>query len=311
MSTVDENRLKGNWGAAHVAALLSAECLVRPVAADTDVGVDLYCETVEESQPFLHFWMQVKAGAQCRVAADRRTATCSLSRKHLEYWRRQPVPVFAALVPADWPVLEYPAIYIVDITCNVLQSRLDPAQESLSLTSECVWSPGNRDVIKQFLNQVVPRNAALLKLKDGIVASIPSLQDCYFQSTPLASVACFTDKILTQIRKTAAFSIISLRYNATLAGKNEAFRRRLACIAALFDDDKHWETYAAQAFSCHIDGDCKRAVELYDRALAIISDDSSTHGVPWWEQCVKRLKADRKLAEFKQGLQNLDSGGPA
>jgi hypothetical protein len=254
--------------------------------------------------------MQVKAGAQCRVAADRRTATCGFSRKHLEYWRRQPVPVFAALVPADWPVIEDPAIYIIDVTCNVLQSRLDPAKESLSLTSEHVWSPGNRNVVRQFLNEVVPRNVALLKLNDGVVASIPSLQDRYFQSTPLASVACFTDKILTQIRKTAAFSIISLRCDGALAGKNEVFRRRLARIAALFDDDKHWETYAAQAFSCHLDGDCKRAVELYDRALAIIRDDSRTHGLPWWEQCVERLKADRKRAEFKQDLPNLDAGCP-
>ena len=45
MPAVTENRLKGNYGAALVVSRLSGECLVRPVAAETDVGVDLYCET--------------------------------------------------------------------------------------------------------------------------------------------------------------------------------------------------------------------------------------------------------------------------
>ena len=51
MPIVDENRLKGNYGATYVALRLSSECLVRPVAAETDVGVDLYCETVEGGTP--------------------------------------------------------------------------------------------------------------------------------------------------------------------------------------------------------------------------------------------------------------------
>lgn len=67
MPIVNENCLKGNYAASYVASKLSAYCLVRPVAADTDVGIDLYCETVQENQPFLHFWMQVKSGKQCHL----------------------------------------------------------------------------------------------------------------------------------------------------------------------------------------------------------------------------------------------------
>jgi len=48
MPIADTNRLKGNYGAAYVSARLSSECLVRPVAAETDVGVDLYCETSKD-----------------------------------------------------------------------------------------------------------------------------------------------------------------------------------------------------------------------------------------------------------------------
>ena len=113
MPIVTENRLKGNYGAALVMSRLSGECLVRPVAADTDVGVDLYCETVAEGRPFLHFWLQVKAGDQCKRDASSNAASCSFELDHLKYWTQQPVPVFAALVPAEWPVLCEPDIYIV------------------------------------------------------------------------------------------------------------------------------------------------------------------------------------------------------
>ena len=122
MTIACQNRLKGNFGAAVVMARLSARCLVRPVAADTDVGVDLYCETVaEDGRPFLHFWIQVRAGEQCKVrGGDSHSTSCSFSRDHLNYWSRQPVPVFAALVPTDWPVRCEPTIYVVDITTQCL-----------------------------------------------------------------------------------------------------------------------------------------------------------------------------------------------
>jgi hypothetical protein len=99
MPLVPESRLKGNYGASVLMARLSAECLVRQVAADTDVGIDLYCETVSEGQPFLHFWLQVRAGKQCKIESGGNNATCRFSRDELTYWSRQPVPVFAALVP--------------------------------------------------------------------------------------------------------------------------------------------------------------------------------------------------------------------
>jgi hypothetical protein len=106
MPLVPENRLKGNYGTALVMSRLSSECLVRPVAADTDVGVDLYCETVAEGtrRPFLHFWLQVKASDQCRLDANAQKASCGFDSDHLNYWKEQPVPVFVALVPSEWPV---------------------------------------------------------------------------------------------------------------------------------------------------------------------------------------------------------------
>ena len=123
MAAIPDERLKGNYGVAAVLARLSAACLVRPVAADTDIGVDLYCETVQDGQAFLHFWVQVKAGEQCHVNATCGIASCRFDTAHLDYWSRQPVPVFAALVPTEWPVRVEPCIYIVDVTTQIQIGR--------------------------------------------------------------------------------------------------------------------------------------------------------------------------------------------
>lgn len=132
MPIVPESRLKGNYGASVVMARLSGECLVRPVAVDTDVGVDLYCETVAGSQPFLHFWLQVKAGGQCERDATGNEASCRFSSDQLEYWARQPVPVFAALVPTDCPSRSEPDVYIVDVTTQILFGEFLPSQASFT-----------------------------------------------------------------------------------------------------------------------------------------------------------------------------------
>lgn len=55
-----------------------------------DIGVDLYCETVADGRPFLHFWLQVKAGDQCKRDPSANTASCAFELEHLDYWARQP-----------------------------------------------------------------------------------------------------------------------------------------------------------------------------------------------------------------------------
>jgi hypothetical protein len=150
MPLVPENRLKGNYGTALVMSRLSGECLVRPVAADTDVGVDLYCETVAEHtwRPFLHFWLQVKAGDQCKLNANAQKALCSFDWDHLNYWKQQPVPVFAALVPSEWPVTQEPDIYVIDITSQIIEKDLPSEQQTVTLSSDYRWPTGARSSVQ-------------------------------------------------------------------------------------------------------------------------------------------------------------------
>jgi len=299
MPIVDENRLKGNWGAAHVAERLSGLCLVRPVSADTDVGLDLYCESLEGCQPFLHFWLQVKAGAQCTVAGDGKTASCSFKVDHLNYWSHQPVPVYAALVPSEPTATQTPHVYVVDVTQHLLLNDIKTGQDSQTLQSQYIWTAGNKDAVSAFLAVQVPVSTALLKRRDGVIAAVPALEDKYFKAMPLGPIDRFTGVIQQQIRRTAAFSILSLPYDSAASGENATFRRRMAGVLAQFDDDDHWETYAARAYSHHVDVQYAQAVGMYERALDVIERDTQARGLEW-EYRVAGLQADMGQAAEEQ-----------
>jgi hypothetical protein len=292
MPAVTENRLKGNYGAALVMSRLSGECLVRPVAADTDVGVDLYCETVAEGRPFLHFWLQVKAGDQCKRDPDGEIASCRFGSDHLDYWARQPVPVFAALVPSPWPVLQEPDIYVVDITTHILINSGAPTQQSLLLRSNHWWPVGDRDSVRTFLTHVVPDTTAQLQVSKGIVADSPTPTSQYVQTRPRVPVLRFKDKILHQLRTTAAFALLFSAENGARV-EDAAFRRILAQIVKQFGDDPHWENFFSRAISSHLDEDYPEALAMYGKARQSIQDDPNVRNqLPWQKQVriIERLE---------------------
>ena len=59
--TITDEQLKGNWAEQYIASeLASQDCFIRRVTQGHDYGIDLYCETVKDNKPFLHFWCQIK-----------------------------------------------------------------------------------------------------------------------------------------------------------------------------------------------------------------------------------------------------------
>ena len=95
MTRVSTNQILGNRGENLVSYLLSQYCLVRPVANGTDIGVDLFCETIiEDGRSAGHFWIQVKSKAK-------QTKKVKLDKGHVEYWIRHPVPVFIFIICTD------------------------------------------------------------------------------------------------------------------------------------------------------------------------------------------------------------------
>lgn len=90
MPKVTPNQIVGNRGENLAGYLLSQFCLIRQVASGTDVGIDLYCESITDEQPNNHFWVQVKSSLE-----EQRSVSLE---KELLYWWRQPIPVFIFLV---------------------------------------------------------------------------------------------------------------------------------------------------------------------------------------------------------------------
>ena len=216
MILVDENRLKGNYGAALVAHMLSRRCLVRPVAEGTDVGVDLYCESVRpDGRPFQHFWVQVKTGTQVEVAADGATASCRFRRAHLDYWDRQPVAVFALLVPlSNWPPTELPRdIYVVDITEYLLTRGL-PAQEEITIHSRTgvpKINPGDIRTLEWFLYEHVPSLTGARKIRDGIIDYTESPHgERYVRRLVSGWTLRFIEKVIDTIRRTSVIGALDL-----------------------------------------------------------------------------------------------------
>ncbi len=302
MPTVDEKRLKGNYGASIVMARLSGECLVRPVAADTDVGVDLYCETVIEGQPFLHFWIQVKAGDQCKQVPKNHTAKCHFSADHLAYWTRQPVPVFAALVPTSWPAQDEPSIYIVDITSQAVFGTIPRSPESATLTSDHVWRAGDQEAVRVFLTKTVPTTTARLQISKGLVADTPTPAPQYVRERPLVPVLRFKETILYQLRTTAANSILFMPMSDRETTADAKFRRLLASIVEQFGDDPHWENFMSRALSSHTDGKYENALSMYAKARNCIQDDVNVRDEPMWQEKVKIIQELEERARRKEKI---------
>jgi hypothetical protein len=296
MPAVTENRLKGNYGAALVMSRLSGECLVRPVAAETDVGVDLYCETVAEGRPFLHFWLQVKAGDQCKRDPRTNTASCAFELDHLDYWARQPVPVFAALVPSGWPVLREPDIHIIDVTTQILTKRFPSAQRTITLCSDCWWPAGDRASVLEFLTQVVPDTTARLQVSKGIVADSPTPTPHYVQTRPRVPVLRFKDQIRYQLRRTASNAILFSLGDVETTTEDAEFRRLLARIVEQFGDDPHWENFFSRAVSSHADEDYSKAVAMYDKARQCIQADQNVRDEATWQELVGVIERLEKRA---------------
>jgi hypothetical protein len=295
MPTVSQERLKGNYGAALVTARLSGECLVRPVAADTDVGVDLYCETVVEGQPFLHFWVQVKTGEQCHLDRTTGAASCRFDRDHLEYWFRQPVPVYAALVPTDWPVRVEPDIYLIDLTTYMLMAGLHDMNQSATLHADYHWPAGDQNRVRAFLTEIVPDTTARLKCFHGVVASSPTLTPQYVQRFPTVPVSRFKREIREQLRRTAAFSAMFSVLTVDLTAGDKEFRRLLARIVEQFGHDPHWENFMARACSSHADGDYMQAVALYEEAKRCIRADPKLPSQADWSEWGARVNVIQDL----------------
>jgi len=103
----------------------------------------------------------------------------------------------------------------------------------------------------------------------------------------------FKDKILHQLRTTAAFAILFSQGTTEPTAEETEFRRILAQIVKQFGDDPHWENFYARAISSHLDKDYPDAIVMYEKARQSIQNDPNVRNeAPWQEQVrvIERLE---------------------
>ena len=277
MPVVDTNRLKGNYAQAVVSAWLSRACLVRPVAEGTDIGIDLYCESVLEGQPFLHFWAQVKAIPRDRVTMieGQAVASYAFETKHLAYWDRQPIPVYAFLVPVpDWPPGQPQVVYGVRITEALVRNGL-PSTASLTLSSSEGFELATIDAdLRQFVTEIVPWDTSILLLKRGMVAPLASMAKDAPKRFPRDIGWQHLDRVANAIRDASVHGLYHSLLAERATGRGRELRKVFQGLADVEQDELDLFGISMLVRAACEDGDSQRARGYLTRALARADTDS-------------------------------------
>jgi hypothetical protein len=262
MPHVDENRQKGNFAENIAAAWLSRQCLVRPVATGTDVGVDLYCESLVGTSPFQHFWVQVKAipHTNIRSLPGHEEAWYDFETRHLRYWQRQPVPVYAFLVPVlNWPPPFPTRIYGIKISDRLVREGI-PDQAQVRYTTSEWFDVEAIDVdLRQFVTRVVPVDTVALLLPKGIVPPI-EWPDEREETHYLRGLAVtHIDTIEDAIRQTAEMCLAELIEAGPDTTSATARRRRFESILCQYEATLTALGASAVANSAFLDSNHQKA----------------------------------------------------
>ena len=277
LPSVDPNRLKGNYAQAITAEWLGRSCLVRPVAEGTDIGIDLYCESVVQQSPYLHFWAQVKAIPASSVTAqgDKTVASFRFETRHLRYWDRQPIPIYVFLVPiASWPPSTPPdRVFGVRITEYTVRNAIPSSATVLLPTSECFEAATLDRDLHQFLTEIVPWDTSALLLKKGIVAPIPEPHTTSQVRFPVGIGFQHLDKVLDTVRDASVHGL----YHAMLVERHEpgakSTRKRFEAVARIFEDSMHEYGLSMLVRAAHQDGDVSKAKAYVEAAISRIQSD--------------------------------------
>jgi hypothetical protein len=298
----------GNW--------LSQACLVRPVAADTDIGIDLYCEVVQEERPFLHFWVQVKTGKK-HIAFEAEGAKASFRFRSgdLAYWWKQPIPVFAFLVPPRGHPHER-WLYVVDLTRWLLKQGGPPATDE-PIESDIRCDTEDASDLNAFLLDAVPKTYAIAAIREGVSAFVPVARPSYEVVTMYGFRGRYHGKVVDQVRQTASATLTDLtaspgtpgqRLTAEfLAGllelhKGSATAEKNAGVQnqdRVFTD--HWEDYRALGLFDLRQGRPEDAKAYFVQAKQLILSDGNIDAAkPGWQVAISCL--DTLIAKCDEAI---------
>jgi len=277
MAKVDLNRLKGNFAEHVTAAWLSRVCLVRPVAEGTDIGLDLYCESVLESTPYLHFWVQVKAIPESNILDEggKKGAFFDFPADQLRYWERQPIPVYVFLVPiGTWPPVFPATIYTIRVTEQIIRAGI-PEQKSVRLKTFEGSDASNLDEdLREFVEKIVPSDSSILFLRKGMVVPWENLDEDQEPRYTIGIGFQYVEKILDAIRDTATWGLLQALTVERVDPKKKIVRKRFENILSVFKDDLHNWGISMLVRSAHFDGDIDKAKGIIKEQTEIVNSSA-------------------------------------
>lgn len=267
MPTVTENLLQGNQAEFLASHVLSRSCLVLPVVGQTDVGVDLYCESVVDGQLFLHFWVQVKSSQDYPDEAVE--VPHSFKVPSLHYWSQQPVPVIGFLVPARPDSKTIRFIHVVDITFDIIEHGIaDQQWQTLHSKPALILPIGDPGKLPEALTNLLlhhlPMVVSAMYAEKGYLHPAPKPTQHPIQYF----AAHFLHKYIPQINKRIEDVTVYSTKQYLLAGgdPNDLPDAMLAVLGTL-EDSNDYAHQATLAYFAEAQGEKKAAIERFDRAI--------------------------------------------
>jgi tetratricopeptide (TPR) repeat protein len=267
MTRVSTNQILGNRGENLVSYLLSQYCLVRPVANGTDIGVDLFCETIiEDGRSAGHFWIQVKSKAK-------QTKKVKLDKGHVEYWIRQPVPVFIFIICADQNTnasnYEIRSINLIE---QLIKNSNFKGKSRIFHSDDAIT---NARELKRFVSQTVPKTIARQKLTEGLIVPIRYKgTDEYVKTYDVVDSAKFINKILKNIGRSS--SLLANEILKSRKGKEFGKQlKQLELILEAFSDWPNFDMPCTLAILQERVGKYQQAIINYQKAIDILNRDKN------------------------------------
>lgn len=276
-----DNQLKGNWAEQYISTRLAEKgCLVRHVPQGHDIGIDLYCETIEEHTPFLHFWCQIKTSNKWK--GEEESISFSPEKGEKEYWIKQPVPVFVFLVPdlRDEFTRTFIPFYICRTDLGGDEKKIDSYNK--------IESPSD---LSDFLREDLPYLYFLWELREGKVSSLKTVKSEYTRFFPSYSTQHFENNLLVSLRDTlwrlshdimfpSAVSLDKFRKCVLDRTEEERARRAEPYVKAYQIiteiqnySSAHYEVPCIMGLFSELKAEYKKALDYYEQSRSIIERD--------------------------------------
>jgi hypothetical protein len=275
--TITDEQLKGNWAEQYIAANLASHgCFIRHVTQGHDSGIDLYCETLKENIPFLHFWCQVKTSKNWK--GKRKQLSFKPEKKqHEDYWLKQPVPVFIFLVPDLRDKLNIP--YYICRAFDLLSNEKIKSFLKIELPKD----------LSTFLNEDLVSETHLWELKNGKVSSLKTPKREYTIQYPKDNVHKFEKRLFKNMHTTLwrlsediLFRDINkmdiLEKTDLNNDENERFRKAKPYMHALkilikSKHDEHYQNYLTIGHCYELEKEHEESLNYYKESWSIINRD--------------------------------------